>query len=111
VLDYHDPERPPIEVALAPQSTPRSGAALPLQAVADGGRLATITGDPPSPERSVTVTDVYVRADGAGLAVLATALDEELLSVDIAATLPLTEAAAALDRAVSGSGGATVLVP
>jgi NADPH:quinone reductase-like Zn-dependent oxidoreductase len=87
------------------------GAALALQAVTDGGRLATITGDPPAPERRIAVTDVYVRADGAALALLATALDEGLLSVDVAARLPLTDAAAALDSAVSGRGGAIVLVP
>ena len=103
VLDYHDPEWP-IQVREA--SPERSGvgaavnaapggAALALQAVADGGRLATITGDPPTPERDVTVTDVYVRADGPALAVLAAALDEGLLSVDVATRLPLTDAAAA----------------
>src|SRR5919201_1315794 len=107
VLDYHDPEWPirvreasPDRrgVGAAVNAAP-GGAALALQAVADHGRLATITGDPPAAERDVTVTDVYVRADGPALAVLATALDEGLLSVDIAAKLPLTEAAAALDGA------------
>jgi hypothetical protein len=46
-------------------NTARGGAAAAIEAVADGGRLATITGDPPRPERGVTVADVYVRADGA----------------------------------------------
>ena len=118
VVDYHDPEWPirvreasPDRrgVGAAVNAAP-GGAALALQAVADHGRLATITGDPPAPERAVTVTDVYVRADGPALAVLATALDEGLLSIDIAARLPLTDAAAALDGAVSGRGGAIVLV-
>jgi NADPH:quinone reductase-like Zn-dependent oxidoreductase len=119
VLDYHDPEWP-IQareaspdrhgVGAAVNAAP-GGAALALQAVADHGRLATITGDPPAPERGVTVRDVYIRADGAALSVLATALDEGLLSVDVAARLPLTDAAAALDGAVSGRGGAVVLVP
>jgi NADPH:quinone reductase-like Zn-dependent oxidoreductase len=119
VLDYHDPEWPihvreasPDRrgVGAAVNAAP-GGAALALQGVADDGRLATITGDPPAPERGVRVSDVYVRADGAALAVLATALDEGLLSVDVAARLPLTDAAAALDSAVSGHGGAIVLVP
>jgi NADPH:quinone reductase-like Zn-dependent oxidoreductase len=119
VLDYHDPEWPmrvreasPDRrgVAAAVNAAP-GGAALALQAVADGGRLATITGDPPTPERRIGVTDVYVRADGAALALLATALDEGLLSVDVAARLPLRDAAAALDSAISGRGGAIVLVP
>jgi hypothetical protein len=42
---------------------------------------------------------------------LAKALDEGLLSIDVAARLPLTDAAAALAGAVSGRGGATVLLP
>jgi NADPH:quinone reductase-like Zn-dependent oxidoreductase len=82
-----------------------------LQAVADDGRLVTITGDPPGPERGIAVTDLYVRADGAALALLATALEQGRLSVDVAATLPLTEAAAALDSVLSGRRGAVVLVP
>jgi NADPH:quinone reductase-like Zn-dependent oxidoreductase len=119
VLDYHDPEWPIAVreespdrrgVGAAVNAAPR-GAALALQAVADRGRLATITGDPPAPQRGITVTDVYVRADGAALAALATALDEGVLSVHVAAKLPLTDAAAALDRAVVGRGGAIVLVP
>jgi NADPH:quinone reductase-like Zn-dependent oxidoreductase len=119
VVDYHDAEWPLQVRGASPGgrgvgsavNAARGGAALALQAVADGGRLATITGDPPTPERSVTVADVYVRADGAELTTLAAALGEGLLSIDIAATLPLTDAAAALDRAISGGGGATVIVP
>jgi NADPH:quinone reductase-like Zn-dependent oxidoreductase len=119
VLDYHDAEWP-IQVREASPdrrgvgaavNAARGGAALALQAVADHGRLATITGDPPAAERGVAVRDVYVRADGAALAVLATALHEGLLSVDVAARFPLTDAAAALDGALSGRGGAIVLVP
>jgi NADPH:quinone reductase-like Zn-dependent oxidoreductase len=119
VLDYHDAEWPIRVREASPDrrgvgsavNAARGGAALALRAVADGGGLATITGDPPSPERGVTVTDVYVRADGAELAMLAKALDEGLLSIDVAARLPLTDAAAALAGAVSGRGGATVLLP
>jgi NADPH:quinone reductase-like Zn-dependent oxidoreductase len=119
VLDYHDPEWPIRVREASPDrrgvgaaiNAAPSGAALALQAVADRGRLATITGDPPAPERGVAVVDVYVRADGAALAALATALDEGVLSVRVAATLPLTDAAAALDGAVSGRAGAVVLVP
>jgi NADPH:quinone reductase-like Zn-dependent oxidoreductase len=55
--------------------------------------------------------EVRVRADGPALAVLATALDEGLLSIDVAARLPLADAAAALDGALSGRRGAIVLVP
>jgi NADPH:quinone reductase-like Zn-dependent oxidoreductase len=119
VLDYHDPDWPlrardasPDRrgVGAAVNAAP-GGAALALQAVADQGRLVTITGDPPAPERGIAVTDLYVRADGAALALLATALEQGLLSVDVAATLPLTDAAAALDGVLSGRRGAVVLVP
>lgn len=119
VLDYHDPDWPlrvrdasPDRrgVGAAVNAAP-GGAALALQAVADDGRLVTITGDPPGPERGIAVTDLYVRADGAALALLATALEQGRLSVDVAATLPLTEAAAALDSVLSGRRGAVVLVP
>ena len=119
VLDYHDPEWPMQVREASPDrrgvgaaiNAAPGGAGLALQAVADNGRLATITGDPPAPERRIAVSDVYVRADGAALTLLATALDEGLLSVDVPARLPLTDAAAALDSAVSGHGGAIVLVP
>lgn len=119
VVDYHDPEWPlrvreasPSRrgVAAAVNAAP-GGAALTLQAVADNGRLVTITGGPPASERGIAVKDLYVRADGAALALLATALEEGLLSVDVAAALPLTDAATALDDALSGRRGAVVLVP
>jgi hypothetical protein len=55
VLDYHDPSgrstcarRPPHRCGVgAAVNAARGGAALAFQAVADHGRLATITGDPP----------------------------------------------------------------
>jgi NADPH:quinone reductase-like Zn-dependent oxidoreductase len=119
VLDYHDPEWPlrvreashdRRGVGAAVNAAP-GGAARALQAVADHGRLVTITGDPPAPERGIVVTDLYVRADGAALAALASALEQSLLSIEVAATLPLTDAAAALDDALSGRRGAVALVP
>jgi len=93
-------------------NTARGGAASALQAVADDGRLATITGDPPPPLRGVTVADVYVRADGTRLAALAEALADGQLSLRVAAALPLEEAAAGLQDAVAArAAGAIVLVP
>jgi NADPH:quinone reductase-like Zn-dependent oxidoreductase len=90
----------------------RGGAVTALQAVADDGRLATITGDPPPAERGVTVADVYIRADGTRLAALADGLAEGLLSLRVAATLPLEDAATGLEAAVAGrSAGAIVLLP
>jgi NADPH:quinone reductase-like Zn-dependent oxidoreductase len=118
VFDYHDPGWPArVREAShggrgvgAAVNTARGGAAAAIEAVADGGRLATITGDPPRTERGVTVTDVYVRADGARLAALVAALADGMLSLHLGATVPLAEAAAALQTASAGrASGATVL--
>ena len=118
VVDYHDPAWPAHVrdaspgrqgVGAAVNAAP-SGAATALQAVADEGRLATITTDPPPPERGVTVVDVYVRADGPRLAALVATLAQGQLSLRVAATLPLAEAATALRSAVAGrAAGASVL--
>src|SRR6059058_1739151 len=110
VFDYHDPGWPARvrEASLggrgvgAVVNTARGGAAAAIGAVADGGRLATITGDPPRPERGVTVDDVYVRADGARLAALVAALADGMLSLRLGAAVPLAEAAAALQTAFAG---------
>src|SRR6266508_6332400 len=119
VLDYHDPQWPARVRDAAPGgggvgaavNAAPGGAAIALQAVANDGRLATITGDPPPPERGVEVTDVYVRADGARLAALVATLAQGLLSLHVAATRPLAEAASALQDAVAGRvAGASVLM-
>jgi NADPH:quinone reductase-like Zn-dependent oxidoreductase len=118
VLDYHDPDWPTRVRDASPGrrgvgavvNTAPDGAATALQAVADNGRLATITGDPPPAERGVTVADVYIRADGERLAALVAALGDGLLSLRVAATLPLADAASALEDAVTGrAAGANVL--
>ena len=76
-----------------------------------GGRLATITGDPPPPERGVGVSDVYVRADGARLEVLVELFAQGRLSLQVAAARPLAEAPEALQDAVAGrASGAIVLM-
>src|SRR5918994_6554030 len=93
VLDYHDPDWPARVREAAPGgrgvdaavNAARGGGASALHAVADDGRLATITGDPPTPERGVTVANVYVEADGERLAGLAEALKDGLLSLDVGA--------------------------
>jgi NADPH:quinone reductase-like Zn-dependent oxidoreductase len=117
VLDYHDPDWPRRARDASPDgrigavvNAAPDGAAAALKAVADDGRLATITGDPPPAERGVTVADVYIRADGAQLAALVAALADGLLSLRVAATLPLANAATALDDAITGrAAGANVL--
>lgn len=118
VLDYHDPHWPARArdavpggrgVGAAVNAAP-GGAAAALQAVADDGRLATITGDPPMPERGVTVANVYVEADGERLAALAKSLKDGLLSLNVGARFALADAATALQCAVTGgAGSATVL--
>jgi NADPH:quinone reductase-like Zn-dependent oxidoreductase len=118
VFDYHDPDWPArvrdasparrgVETAI---NAAPDGAASALKAVADNGRLATITGDPPSAERGITVTDIYVEADGTRLAALAGQLEAGSLSLNVGATFGLAEAAIALRGAVTGRvAGATVL--
>jgi NADPH:quinone reductase-like Zn-dependent oxidoreductase len=120
VVDYHDPSWPARVREASPEgrgvagavNAAPGGAATVLQVVADNGRLATITGDPPHPERGVTVTDIYVRGDSARLAALVAALADGVLSLHVAVTLPLAKAAAALEDVVAGrAAGATVLTP
>jgi NADPH:quinone reductase-like Zn-dependent oxidoreductase len=114
VLDYHG-EWPALVREITGGGAPkavnavRGQAATTLQAVADEGRLATITGDPPREERGVAVTDVYVRPDGPQLSALAELLDRGALSVPIASVRPLEEAAQALREVVAGADGAIVL--
>ena len=84
-------------------------AATTLAAVADGGGLATITGDPPREERGVTVSDVYVRPDGRQLSKLAELLADGTLTVPVASVRPLDQAAQALREVVAGADGAIVL--
>jgi NADPH:quinone reductase-like Zn-dependent oxidoreductase len=119
VFDYHDADWPRrvraatpggrgVEVAV---NAAPGGASATLQAVANGGRLATITGDPPPRERGVAVEDVYVKADGMRLAALVDALADGRLSLPVTAKFGLHDAAAALQGAmVGGLGGATVIV-
>lgn len=118
VVDYRDPNWPARVreatpdgrgVAAALNAAP-DGAATALQVVADEGRLATITGDPPPAERGVAVADIYVRGDGARLTELTAMLAEGILSIRVATALPLAEAATALRGAIVGSPtGTTVL--
>ncbi len=95
---------------LACVNAARGGAATALRAVRSGGRLATITSDPPEPGRDISVTNVYVRPDGNQLAMLVELLATARLFLPVARTFPLEQAGAALAHAVSGGlGGAVVL--
>jgi NADPH:quinone reductase-like Zn-dependent oxidoreductase len=114
VLDYHG-DWPALVREITGGGAPRAvnaargQAATTLTAVADGGRLATITGDPPREERDVAVSDVYVRPDGKQLSTLAELLGCSTLRVPIASVWPLEQAAQALRQAVAGADGAIVL--
>jgi NADPH:quinone reductase-like Zn-dependent oxidoreductase len=114
VLDYHA-DWPALVREITGGGAPRAvnaargQAATTLKAVADGGRLATITGDPPQEERGVAVSDVYVRPDGRQLSALADLLACGTLNVPIAAARPLEQAAQALREVVAGADGAIVL--
>jgi NADPH:quinone reductase-like Zn-dependent oxidoreductase len=114
VLDYHG-DWPAVvrEItgggALKAVNAAPDQAATTLKAVADGGRLATITGDPPQEERGVAVSDVYVRPDGRQLSALAELLADGTLSVPVVSVRPLEDAAQALREVVVGADGAIVL--
>jgi NADPH:quinone reductase-like Zn-dependent oxidoreductase len=118
VIDYHDSEWASRAMSAAGSSGIRAAAnAVPggeadaLRALADGGRLATITGAPPATERGIRMADVIVRPDGEKLRLLAAALAHGTLHADIGASYPLTEAAQGLARAATGVRGAVVLEP
>jgi NADPH:quinone reductase-like Zn-dependent oxidoreductase len=117
VIDYHDSDWPEqVRAITGGQGVPAAANAVPggaadaIRAVADGGRLATITSDPPAEERGVAVSNVYVRPDGSQLRELATQFADGKLAVRVASTYRLADAALALDEATSGhAGGAIVL--
>jgi NADPH:quinone reductase-like Zn-dependent oxidoreductase len=119
VIDYHDHDWPAQVRALtanrgadAAASAVPGGAARAIEAVADGGRLATITSDPPGQRRGITVASVYVRPDGTRLRELATRFTGGQLPVPVAASYPLADAARALARVTGGhAAGAIVLTP
>src|SRR5690348_2714591 len=87
----------------------RGQAATTLKAVADGGRLATITGDPPRDMRGIAVSDVYVRPDGRQLSALAELLARGTLSVPVVSVRPLEQAPHSLREVIAGADGAIVL--
>ena len=114
LLDYHG-DWPALAREITGGGAPKAVNAAPgqaattLKAVADGGRLATITGDPPPEQRGIAVSDVYVRPDGRQLSALAELLAQGSLSVPIASVRPLEQAAEALREVVAGADGAIVL--
>lgn len=118
VLDYHDSDWVSRAVDAAGASGIQAGAnAAPggepgvLRALADGGRFATITGEPPSAERGITVADVIIRPDGDQLRLLAATFADGKLHVDVDVSYRLARAAEGLAHALKGARGAVVLEP
>jgi len=90
----------------------RSAAATVMPLVADGGRLATITGDPPDSERGIAVSNCYVSPDGEALDKLAADFAARQLTIPIATVYGLSEAGTALAAAVAGqAAGGLVIDP
>jgi len=96
-------------VDLAVNAAP-AGAADAITAVRDGGRLVTITSDPPAADRGIEVREVYVAPDGARLARLGELLAAGTIGVTVGATYRLDEAEHALARVRQGSGGQAVVL-
>jgi NADPH:quinone reductase-like Zn-dependent oxidoreductase len=119
VIDYHDQDWPAQVRAItvnrgvdAAANVVHGGAATAIKAVADGGRLATITSDPPGQQRGITVSSIYVRPDGNQLRELATRFANRQLEIPVAASYHLANAAVALAQVTSGhAAGAVVLTP
>ena len=118
VLDYHQADWPGQARALtsggvdAAANAVPAGSAEAVQAIRDGGRLATITADLPPAERDITMAAVLVAPSGERLRGLVRLLDQGALTVSVGDWFPLERAAAALTQVRHGAHGtATVLRP
>jgi NADPH:quinone reductase-like Zn-dependent oxidoreductase len=116
VIDYRDPLWPQHARALAKHSIDAAANAAPggavaaMTALADGGRLATITPDSPASTRGISVTAVYVRSDGAQLERLTALLASRRLSMPTPRSCSLDQAASALAHVVAGHEPSGVVV-
>jgi NADPH:quinone reductase-like Zn-dependent oxidoreductase len=116
VLDYHDPDWPQQVRSLtgggadAAVNAAPPGASAAMQAVRDGGRLATITGDPPQAGRGIAVTSITVVPDGPRLRVLTGLLGQGAISITVGSWYPLGQAGEALAQARRGAHGAAVVL-
>src|ERR1700729_2721930 len=103
IIDYHDQDWPEQVravtgrrgVAAAANAAP-GGAATAIRAVADGGRLATITSDPPGEQRGITVSSIYVRPDGNQLRKLAEQFAAAQLDIRVVSSYRFAAAGQAL---------------
>ena len=116
VIDYRDPLWPKHARALAKDSIDAvanaapGGAAGAMTALADGGRLATITPDSPPSTRGISVAAVYVRSDGPQLQRLTALLASGRLSMPTPRCYGLDQAAAALEHVVAGRESSGVAI-
>jgi NADPH:quinone reductase-like Zn-dependent oxidoreductase len=110
LLDYHNPGWPEKArtlggtsgVSAAANAAP-GGSADAIRTVRDGGRLATITLDPPNEERGIAISSVIVRADGPTLGAMAELLAAGRLDFSRTATYPLEDAASRSRRQSAGA--------
>jgi NADPH:quinone reductase-like Zn-dependent oxidoreductase len=115
-LDYHQPDWPKQARALVKGGVDAAANAVPagsiqaMRAVRDRGRLATITSDPPAPERGITVREVYVAPDGRRLSRLVQLVAQGVLTVSVGEQFPLEQGAAALARVGYGAPGSAVVL-
>jgi NADPH:quinone reductase-like Zn-dependent oxidoreductase len=116
VLDYHQPDWPRQVRALTQGGVDAAANAVPagsiqaMTAVRDRGRLATITSDPPTTERDITVRAVLVAPDGRRLSGLVQLLAQGALTVSVGDRFPLERGAAALARVGHGTPGSAVVL-
>ena len=115
VIDYHEQDWPDQVLAVtdgsgvsAAVNAAPGGAGDAIRAVRDGGRLATITSDPPEQERGIAVSSVYVTPDGGQLDGLGRLLAAGQLEISLATSYELRDAADALATVVSGRAGGAV---
>jgi NADPH:quinone reductase-like Zn-dependent oxidoreductase len=112
VVDYRDPEWADAAAATvgadgfdAGVNAVPGGAASAVRLLRDGGRLTTITQDPPAGERQIAITSLYVRSDGSQLRALVELVDAGTLGIDPGPVFPAAAAPDALAAALSGTGG------
>jgi hypothetical protein len=98
-----------LRVAGQPESTISTALSL-MRLVVDGGRLATITGDPPVAERQIRVSDCYVSPSGIAIEQLARSFTERGLAIPVAGVFGLSQAGTALSEAISGKAMGGVLI-
>src|SRR3954453_11324869 len=117
VVDYHDPEWADAAAAIAGAdgfdavvNAAPGGAASVVRLVRDGGRFTTITTDPPAGERQITITNLYVRADGPQLRALVDLAAAGTLDIEPGRVFPAAAASEALAAALAGTGGQPVAI-